>query len=660
MASEAPNTSTGVSASGTEGTVSNSTEGMSNRWQATHRGKGYGEPMDNGDKSSADTIADAGEETEIGRRHSMVQQLARQYTGHSIADASTDAALLFGSDEPSPQLNPHSEKFSARAWAKAIANVTNAEGPGYRKAGFCFENMNVFGYGAETDYQKDVGNVWLEIPSLARKVGSKTGGQRRIDILQKFDGIVEAGEMLVVLGPPGAGCTTFLKSIAGETNGLYVDNDTYLNYQGLARNEIHKHHKGDAIYTAEVDVHFPQLSVGDTLTFASRARCPRQLPGGASRNEYSDHLRDVVMAMYGISHTINTRVGNEYIRGVSGGERKRVTIAEATLSNAPLQCWDNSTRGLDSANAVEFCKTLRLQSELFGQTCAVSIYQAPQSAYDLFDKALVIYEGRQIFFGSTDAAKDYFVNLGFECPARQTIPDFLTSMTAPHERVVRKGWEGRVPRTADEFATCWRRSQECQRLQAQIVAYKEKYPLGGAEAQAFRAQKQSVQSKGQRLKSPFILTYAQQVQLCLWRCWKRLIGNPGLTIFALIANSATALIVSSLFYNMQPTTESFYGRAAILFIAILSNAFSSALEILTQYAQRPIVEKHVRYAFYHASAEAFASILVDMPYKVANSIFYNLIIYFMTNLNREPGAFFFFLLVSFLMVLAMSGIFRSM
>jgi ABC-type multidrug transport system ATPase subunit len=54
----------------------------------------------------------------------------------------------------------------------------------------------------------------------------------------------------------------------------------------------------------------------------------------------------VVMAMYGISHTIDTRVGNDFVRGVSGGERKRVTIAEATLSFAPLQCWDNSTRGM--------------------------------------------------------------------------------------------------------------------------------------------------------------------------------------------------------------------------------------------------------------------------------------------------------------------------
>ncbi|KAH6985334.1 ABC transporter [Ilyonectria destructans] len=593
------------------------------------------------------------------RRHSIVRDLARQYTSNSTHHFQGDGAALFAANDPNSPVNPSSEKFNARAWAKAVAKTMSEHGSGFRQSGLCFEEMNVFGYGAETDYQKDVGNVWLEIPSLFRNLTSSTRGKRRIDILRGFDGVVKAGEMLVVLGPPGSGCSTFLKTISGETNGIYVDDSTYFNYQGLLAEEMHNHHKGEAIYTAEVDVHFPMLSVGDTLTFASRARCPQNLPPGVAHNQYSDHFRDVVMAMYGISHTINTQVGDNYIRGVSGGERKRVTIAEATLSNAPFQCWDNSTRGLDSANAIEFCKTLRLQSELFGQTCAVSIYQAPQSAYDLFDKALVIYEGHQIFFGPAEEAKQYFINLGFECPDRQTSPDFLTSMTAPSERVVRPGWENRVPRTPEEFGARWKQSREYQLVKNEIYQYKAAHPLNGSSAEVFRENKKASQAKGQRVKSPFTLSYAQQINLCLWRGWKRLIGSPGLTIFSLIANSATALIISSLFYDLQPTTASFYQRAAVLFVAILSNAFSSALEILTQYVQRPIVEKHTRYAFYHASAESFASILVDIPYKVINAIFYNLVIYFMTNLNREPGNFFFFFFVSFLMVLTMSGIFRS-
>jgi len=95
--------------------------------------------------------------------------------------------------------------------------------------------------------------------------------------------------------------------------------------------------RGEAIYTAEVDVHFPMLSVGDTLTFAALARAPRVIPGGVDRWTYAAHMRDVMMAMFGIRDTINTRVGDDFTRGVSGGQRKRVSIAEAALSGAPLQ-----------------------------------------------------------------------------------------------------------------------------------------------------------------------------------------------------------------------------------------------------------------------------------------------------------------------------------
>lgn len=79
---------------------------------------------------------------------------------------------------------------------------------------------------------------------------------------------------------------------------------------------MHKDFRGEAIYTAEVDVHFPMLTVGQTLEFAAMARSPRFIPGGISRDEYAMYQRDVVMASYGISHTVNTRVGNDFIRGV--------------------------------------------------------------------------------------------------------------------------------------------------------------------------------------------------------------------------------------------------------------------------------------------------------------------------------------------------------
>lgn len=600
------------------------------------------------------------DESETARRYSVVQDLAKEFTKTSGLDVHDNPAILFHHNDPESPLNPNGERFNARVWAKTIAKLSEDHGIGFRRSGFAFENMNVHGYGSATGYQKDVANVILEIPSLIKKVLSPSTSQHRIDILRDFDGVVNSGEMLVVLGPPGSGCSTFLKSLAGETNGIYVDKNTYMNYNGITAKEMHSHHRAEAIYTAEVDVHFPQLTVGDTLTFASRARLPRDMPKGITPNQFADHYRDVVMAMYGISHTVNTRVGNELVRGVSGGERKRVSIAEATLANAPLQFWDNSTRGLDSANASEFCRTLRQQSHLFGQTCAVSIYQASQTAYDMFDKVTVLYEGRQIFFGRTKDAKRFFVEMGFDCPTVQTDPDFLTSLTSPLERSVRAGFENRVPRTPDEFAARWKNSNEYKILKNEIDAYKVAHPFGGTDAQLFRDHKRATQAKSQRAKSVYILSYWQQVKLCLWRSWLRLKGDPSITFFSIFSNTLMALVAASIFYNLPETAESFFSRSVGLFFAVVVNSFASFLEVLTQYAQRPIVEKQTRYGFYHASAEAFASVLMDMPYKVGNCISFNLVFYFMTNLNREPGAFFFYLLINFLMVLCLSGLIRSM
>ena len=597
-------------------------------------------------------------DSEKAARDDHVQQLARSYTRASTISHTGNP---FHPTSKDSSLDPSSPDFSARAWVKSMIQLASEEGPDLnppRTAGFAFRNLNVHGFGAATDYQKSVGNVILEGVGLVRGLLglAKT---RRIDILRNFDLLVESGDMLVVLGPPGSGCSTLLKTISGETHGFVVDDASYMNYQGISAAQMHKDFRGEAIYTAEVDVHFPMLSVGDTLDFAARARAPRHIPAGVKRDEFTRHLRDVVMAIYGISHTVNTRVGNDFVRGASGGERKRVTIAEAALSGAPLQCWDNSTRGLDSANALEFCKTLKTTTELTGAAAAVAIYQSPQSAYDLFNKVIVLYEGRQIYFGSTLEARDYFVRMGFQCRDRQTAPDFLTSMTSPAERIVREGFENKVPRTPDEFADLWKNSAERSRLLADIDRFDHEHPIGGEDRDRFIASRRAQQARRQRVKSPYTLSYEQQVRLCLWRGFQRLKGDPSLTFTQIFGNTVMALVIGSVFYNLQDNTNSFYHRGALLFFAILMNAFGSALEILTLYAQRSIVEKHARYAFYHPSAEAFASMLTDMPYKIMNAITFNLVLYFMTNLRRTPGAFFFFVLISFFLTLVMSMFFRT-
>lgn len=310
-----------------------------------------------------------------------IHDLARRFTSQSAASGH---GPLFPLSDGGP-LDPQSPHFNSKKWAKAYLKTRTeaADGSTPRTAGIAFKNLNAYGFGQATDFQNTLTNIVLKASSFARKMFGDKG--QRIDILRDIDGYVESGEMLCVLGPPGSGCSTLLRSIAGETHGFHFGNDTVLNYQGIRPEQMKKAYRGEAIYTAEVDHHFPHLTVGDTLYFAARCRCPPKdkLPHGVTAREYAEHLRDVIMAMFGISHTKNTRVGDDYVRGVSGGERKRVTIAEAALGYSPLQCWDNSTRGLDSANAVEFCRVLRTQADTLGIASCVAIYQAPQSAYDV-------------------------------------------------------------------------------------------------------------------------------------------------------------------------------------------------------------------------------------------------------------------------------------
>jgi ABC-type multidrug transport system ATPase subunit len=146
---------------------------------------------------------------------------------------------------------------------------------------------------------------------------------------------------------------------------------------------MHKTFRGEIVYQAETDAHFPELTVGQTLLLPALARTPHDRLSGVTRTLYAEHLRDVIMVLIGLSHTMNTRVGNDFVRGVSGGERKRVSIGEVMLGQSPIQCWDNSTRGLDSATALQFVKTLRMSTALTKSTAVVAMYQASQPAYEV-------------------------------------------------------------------------------------------------------------------------------------------------------------------------------------------------------------------------------------------------------------------------------------
>jgi ATP-binding cassette subfamily G (WHITE) protein 2 (PDR) len=229
--------------------------------------------------------------------------------------------------------------------------------------------------------------------------------------------------------------------------------------------------RGQCTYTSEVDTHFPELTVWETIKFAVSSRLPQTVSKDITRREHIEHITRAVLRLFNLTSAKDTKVGNELIRGVSGGERRRVTIAESFVSFSPVQFWDNNTRGMDSATALRCVQNIEMFTRFSRGTATMSIYQASQSILDLFGKVIVLFEGRQIFFGTWSESSDYFEALGFRRPRRCTTGDFLTALTNPIEArdLVIPGWTSNVPVTSHEFAEAWRDSEQRRKVSKSIA-----------------------------------------------------------------------------------------------------------------------------------------------------------------------------------------------
>lgn len=244
----------------------------------------------------------------------------------------------------------------------------------------------------------------------------------------------------VVLGNPGSGCSTLLKTLTNQTKEYHAVSGE-VHYDAFSPDELANHFRGDVQYCPEDDVHFPTLTVHQTINFAAAARTPRDRMSN-SRKTFADRITTTLATLFGLKHALNTPVGDAAIRGVSGGEKKRVSIAEGLASRACIGAWDkcvilflfslikidwplSSTRGLDASTALEFVRALRLATDTFEQTTIVSIYQAGESLYEYFDKVCVIDAGRMAYFGPADQAKQYFLDMGYVLSPRFLSEDYF-------------------------------------------------------------------------------------------------------------------------------------------------------------------------------------------------------------------------------------------
>jgi ABC-type multidrug transport system ATPase subunit len=309
-------------------------------------------------------------------------------------------------------------------WAKMpevqmLEQALEKNTPVHRKLGLTWTNLTVSGLGADSSFHENVVSQFLP----ARLKGGNTTPTNKT-ILSNSHGCVKPGEMLLVLGRPGAGCSTLLNVLGNQRDG-YTQIEGQVKYGSMDHKEALKY-RGQIITNSEDDIFFPTLTAAQTMDFATRMKVANHTPSGhKSREDARIVTRDFLFQLLSISHTANTRVGNEFIRGVSGGERKRISIIEAMATRGSIYCWDNPSKGLDANTALQYVKVVRQMTDLFGLASVVTLYQAGNGIYELFDKVLVLDQGKQIYYGPMKEARPFMEQLGFICADGANIADFL-------------------------------------------------------------------------------------------------------------------------------------------------------------------------------------------------------------------------------------------
>ncbi|CDP05875.1 unnamed protein product [Coffea canephora] len=235
-------------------------------------------------------------------------------------------------------------------------------------------------------------------------------------ILKGISGMVLPGEMLAMLGPSGSGKTTLLTALGGRLGGSLSGSITY---NGKPFSNVVKRNTG---FVTQDDILYPHLTVNETLIFTALLRLPNSLT-----KEEKVMRAEAVITQLGLTKCKNSIIGSRLVRGVSGGERKRVSIGQEMLINPSFLLLDEPTSGLDSTTAQRIVSTL---GELAngGRTVVMTIHQPSSRLFYMFHKVLVLSEGNPIYYGKGMDAMDYFSDVGFTPKFSMNPADFLLDL----------------------------------------------------------------------------------------------------------------------------------------------------------------------------------------------------------------------------------------
>ncbi|XP_042758861.1 pleiotropic drug resistance protein 1 isoform X1 [Lactuca sativa] len=476
--------------------------------------------------------------------------------------------------------------------------------------------------------------------------------KKHITILDDVSGVVKPSRMTLLLGPPSSGKTTLLLALAGK-----LDKD--LKSSGKVTYNGHELHEfvpeRTSAYISQNDVHIGEMTVRETLAFSAQcqgvgsryemlAELSRRekdanikpdpdidvfMKAAASERQEASVMTDYTLKLLGLDICADTMVGDQMVRGISGGQKKRVTTGEMIVGPSNVLLMDEISTGLDSSTTFQIVKSLRQFLHILEGTAVISLLQPAPETYDLFDDIILLTDGKIVYQGPRDNVLEFFESLGFKCPERKGVADFLQEVTSKKDQ--QQYWMRRNEHyrfvTAKEFSDAFRSFHVGKRLGEDIASTYDKA----------RSHPAALTSKKYGINKKDLLKACTHREILLMK------RNSFVYIFKLSQLFIMALVCMTVFFRTElhrGSVEDGGLYTGALFFGVVMIMFNGMSEISMTIAKLPVYYKQRDFLFYPSWAYALPSWIIKIPVSLIESALWTILTYYVIGFDPNINRFF--------------------
>eukprot|EP01038_Epipyxis_sp_PR26KG_P004915 gene4915-6878_t len=508
------------------------------------------------------------------------------------------------------------------------------------------------------------------IPTVGNEIKTLVcgaGPKYRVDILKGITGQIQPKRLTLLLGPPGSGKSSLLKALSGRLRKGNEIVDGEITYNNTKFEDGKYLIPKVADYCEQGDTHDATLTVEETLEYAWRSTSGGHHGYASAANaeayaqfEQDDKLmsrvNNVILAI-GLQGCRKTYIGDGTIRGISGGQKRRVTSAETMVCQRPVKLLDSISNGLDSATTYDIIRTSRDFCNLLGITVVISLLQPPPDVYNLFDDVILMSEGQIIFQGPRGEVLPYFDSLGYICPATVDVADFLQEI--PTTEGIRYATSATieakdVPRGTHDLVARWKSSA----LFKKMVDDMNDDGSTVKDEEMGDNQTDEIKTWPEDFNKPhpgsfwyhFDLTFKRQITLTL-RDDEFLKARIGQAVIV-------GAVAGSLFNNISPTSTA--SMSGFLFFSCLQQALNNFAMLPIVFGQKSVFYKHADMLFYPTMSYTLSQSVVLWPLQVIETVIFGTIMYWAAGLsdNDNGSRYFTYLLILITFAINSSQLFR--